>query len=385
MNFRLDNYLKSKGVNIYNSNEIPLKSRDNFYVFNNKFINDVGLMQNHKITNKIKQYGGKIHNFDVETNYEVDITIEVNENYSELYDVHIIVTSEPSIECGFISIDKKSKKASIYNLQNEKSCIKCLNPNSRYKVGDILMQVMLNLAFNKYDVSQIVLTDNSIYNCNKYTLDLSILRILTHGEPYYVKFGFYPKYDIGKIYYAHNKNLFNQHPTLSKTETFNILFKIVLTDDKYDKCIKYISEKILPTINHNYTKFYPLIQQIIENNVIFKNNKITKYIINNSLFCEKYVIPLVNNNEVSELIKKLLNITFNLIPDEKKYLCKIIHDFSLVAFKKLGYINDTYNTNSIVVDEKTRENNPNFYIIKKNDYINVINNKILNKSKLSVK
>ena len=78
-------------------------------------------------------------------------------------------------------------------------------------------------------MKKIVLTDSSTMSCmstfnkefdrNKpyvptQKLILKVIRTITHGEPYYCKYGFYPENEEDIKIYKHNRKIFNEHPKL---------------------------------------------------------------------------------------------------------------------------------------------------------------------------
>ena len=354
--------------------------------------------------NKIKDHDNKNGRFVLKKNGEniklleifngKSVKVIVNEYETELKNIKIVVTNEPDIDCGMISIDKNNNIASIRMLYNEKRCIKCLNQNSTYKVGDILMQVMLNLAFNKYNVLNVSLYDIATFNCHGPTIKLSMLRTITHGHPYYIKYGFKPMNDIGKIYLENNLKIYNKHLNLTKKELIQILLKIILNEnnnvyarkneDRYTTCKKYITNNILPLITNENTNLSFLIHKILKDNEnIFNNGLNCKHIINETLCYDKYIMPFVNEQiKTIEFINKLLNIFFNSTIGDKQIICDILGKMIVKIFKSFGYMDN--NNNSKNISEDLKNSDADMYIITKENYNNAISRKIINQSNITI-
>jgi hypothetical protein len=104
--------------------------------------------------------------------------------------------------------------------------------NTKYKYGDIMMKIIIKIAKEK-GFKQIRLEDKSMFNCldskNKLKYSLKNVHILTHGYPWYYKYGF--KF-IDKDY--HKAVKFN----------YNTIIKLKTKDIIFDKFIKLIEKKI---------------------------------------------------------------------------------------------------------------------------------------------
>ena len=92
---------------------------------------------------------------------------------------------------------------------------------------------MIGICVNK-NVKKIGLVDNSYLECDNEKIPLIYLRTLTKGEPYYIKFGFYPinhnnnknEYDYHKDelqIYIDNKNIYKKKPVINKKTLIKIL------------------------------------------------------------------------------------------------------------------------------------------------------------------
>ena len=144
----------------------------------------------------ISQNGGDIKNIMINNNeyfYNIETAI-ANDDNNEEYILNLI-TIDGYSGCGTILYNVKNKKAIITSVSNIKECIFTKNLDIKYKVGDILMQILIELVKNNnsFDhIKTIELQDNSIKRCYGIGLKLKYLRTITDGIPYYAKFGFRP-------------------------------------------------------------------------------------------------------------------------------------------------------------------------------------------------
>ena len=171
--------------------------------------------------------------------------------------------------CGYMIIDETNKQATVQSLSNYKKCIECIEKNVNYKIGDILMQIMLIVA-KKKDIEIITITDNSQITCNGYKLQLIYFRVLTQGKPLYTKYGFVPidKKDFDKC--DKNHTTFYTYPTISKIR----ILKMIL---------KYCDKKNIDVFNAYINKLYGDKDKLSISDLF---NKIIKDSHNNILLCE---------------------------------------------------------------------------------------------------
>jgi len=157
-----------------------------------------------------------------------------------------------------------------------------------YKVGDIMMQIMMkytNDIIKNNKVNKITIQDNSKWKCDNFNFELIYLRTLTQGEPFYSKYGFTPVNSNDYEKYRNNKIIFKKNIRLNKLELKDIKFK--------DENLKKI---FMDSI---------------------KNNK---------------------NKTVAEYIKDLL---------ENKNNCKMFHNIYKEIYRKCGY--DEYDTKAFKI------------------------------------
>ena len=403
MNYRyLEDLFNKKGINIYTKNNGIRVNTTDFIDFKNNFYKNIKKYDKNIKISKI-HHGGKIYNYDMETNYEVQINIQKFENNET--QVHLVMFDE-EIDCGMIQIDKNNNNASIMTLDKNSRCVKCKNPNINYKVGDILIQIMLSLAFNKYNVESVSLTDISTYNCYGTTVNLQMLRTITHGKPYYMKFGFKPKYEIGKKYYKQNLKIFNENKNLEK-ETLKLIFICLIFGDTYklyssllfnffnnflennkNTSFTNLAKNTINELNKHINKSAITKEKIYEYNLkqikkIYSVDELKKMlnddineIYENSTLCDNYVLNLIKDNlPINEFVKKLIEITHILPEKNKKQLCILFDNVILNIYNNLGYINNNNN--------KDGNAEADVYEITKEEYNILINNKLLNKNILN--
>ena len=226
---------------------------------------------------------------------------------------------ENSIGCAILNFDYEKKTAFIQSIGDYGNCVFCPTKNINFKVGQILMMMIISLCREKKNIDKIELSDNSTFNCfntfnkkdeyivnYKYkmhdNLDLKIISTLLKGVPYYYKYGFKPKFEEDKKILKNNILIFEKK---IKLNTLNLKNNI----EKYLLELKIISNK------EHYNKYMEIIN--------------------------KYLIPTIdkyNNKEVSEFIYAILNTNPNDIND-KIILCNIIISFYKNIFNDMNYQN----------------------------------------------
>jgi len=185
--------------------------------------------------------------------------------------------------CAILILDTKINESNIQSVNNYKDCIKCYDDkNNMYKIGDILVQVMIYMSINK-GMKKINLHDNSHYKCHKHSIPLINLRTMTHGIPLYSKYGFKPinhNKEKGNIYskdelqiYTDNKKIFLTNPKMSKKELLKIIFYTNFDNKKDNEMLNYINNIVVPRLKENNN----LISEFL--NDIIKDSKDDKKII----------------------------------------------------------------------------------------------------------
>ena len=185
----------------------------------------------HKIKFK-NQIGGKHYEIELKDGktyyYNINDIEPINKTkYKMLY-----MTFDDINECACLTFGKKDSNNNILRIDGIKSfdeCILCKDEKHKFKSGDILMQLILELVKNDTQFShidKIELADSSQKQCYDIGLKLIYLRTMTHGIPYYAKFGFRPvlKTDYEDVF-VHNRNNFKLNKTMTKDELLNIIKK----------------------------------------------------------------------------------------------------------------------------------------------------------------
>ena len=167
---------------------------------------------------------------------------------------------------------------------SECDCILCNDKKHKFKSGDILMQIILELVKNDprfSHIDKIELSDSSQKKCYDIGLKLIYLRTMTHGIPYYAKFGFRPmlKTDYEDVF-IHNRNNFKLNKTMSKKDLFEIIKKkkINMSNKTYVIYEKYIKKHILNNENIDPVIFISQTIKIVDNSMSKNKNKNIKII-----------------------------------------------------------------------------------------------------------
>ena len=171
--------------------------------------------------------------------------------------------------CAILIIDKNNKTGSIQSLANYTDCLKCIDKTQPIKVGDVLIRIIMILAYRN-KLIKLNLTDDSYLQCGNVKIPLVHLRTMTKGEPFYCKYGFIPNNKIEYNVYKHNKQIFLSKPKISKKR----FIKYITTNDFYiehseDKKVKnYISKILIPRLED-----YNLVSDLIKNMINDKTNE----------------------------------------------------------------------------------------------------------------
>jgi hypothetical protein len=151
--------------------------------------------------------------------YHIDEIIPIDNKNNRLCFVNIDKSQE---YCACLLYNTKKSGKSVLRIEgifNGEDCIKCTkgafgtDKNNKYKVGNILMQVILEIVKTKKEfehITEIELSDTSIKKCYGIGIKLKYLRTITHGEPYYAKYGFRPQNKLDYKTYKYNKDLYKK-------------------------------------------------------------------------------------------------------------------------------------------------------------------------------
>ena len=178
------------------------------------------------------QQGGEIKNLSIDSNkyyYNVEYAKPLNKEYKS-NEVYLITINEGIRGCGLILIDNKTHHANIQSVSDYSECIVCDNPNIKYKVGAIIMQIMI-YECKQLKIKKITLEDNSKKYFSGCSIELNYYRTMAQGMPYYTKFGFK---HITPLKVRNNETNWNTKPIITKSKI------IKLFDNNVDKLIEYI-------------------------------------------------------------------------------------------------------------------------------------------------
>lgn len=263
--------------------------RQNIIMYMEKYnIGNYGILTKtkHKLTFK-NQAGGTTYNINLKNGKTYYYNINNIEPISKTkYNIKFI-TFDDINECACLTFGKKESGNTVLRIDGIKSfdnCILCEDENIKFKTGDILMQIIIELVENNPEFShidKIELADSSQKQCYDISLKLIYLRTMTHGIPYYAKFGFRPvlKTDYEDVF-VYNRNNFKLNKTMTKDELFNIIKKNKknMSDKTYESYQKYIKKHILNNENINPIMLITQTIKIIDNSIAENKNKNIKII-----------------------------------------------------------------------------------------------------------
>ena len=267
-----------------------------------------GLGYLEKITGKLifkTQIGGKKHRIKLENNkifeFHIDI-IKLEDSNQKI--INFLNINENYENCAFILYDSKESgksKMTIQGILNREDCIKCEDDKYIYKTGDIMMQIIIKLVKESKifsHIKKIELSDVSKKKCFNMDLELKYLRTMTHGIPFYAKYGFRPKDDSESKFFRDNRENYGLNKKLLKSDFIQIIKS------------KEFDEKTIDGYN-KYFKSYIQDEEIDARKMLIE------------------IISLIDNDKIDR--------------NDKKYLCKIINYIYKDIYKMLGY--KEYNNN----------------------------------------
>ena len=242
----------------------------------------------HKIKFK-NQIGGEVYDIELKDNKTYYYNIENIDPIGKSKYRMMFMTFDNINECACLTFGKKESKNNVLRIDGIKSfddCIYCEDKEHKFKSGDILMKIILKLVNKDHNFShieKIELADNSKKQCYDIGLKLIYLRTMTHGTPYYSKFGFSPvlKTDYEDVF-VYNLNNFKLNKTMTRDELLNIIKKnkIDMSKETYITYKKYIEKGILSNEKLNPILFISQTIKIVDNSIAEDKNKKIK-IINN--------------------------------------------------------------------------------------------------------
>ena len=246
----------------------------------------ISIKTKHKLKFK-NQNGGEIYNIDLKDGKTYYYNINDIESIGKTKYKMKFITFDDINECACLTFGKKESKNNILRIDGIKSfdnCILCKDDKNIFKSGDILMQIIIELVTNNPEFShidKIELADSSQKKCYDRGLKLIYLRTMTHGIPYYAKFGFRPvlKTDYDTIYYDNKKN-FKLNKTISKKDLLKIIKdnKINMNKTTYEAYEKHLQKHVLNNENIDPIKLIIQTIKIVDNSISENKNKNIKII-----------------------------------------------------------------------------------------------------------
>lgn len=259
--------------------------RQNIIMYMEKYnIGNKGISTKTKHKIKFKnQIGGEQYEIELKDRKTYYYNIDEIEPISKTKHKMLFLTFDNINECACLTFGKKESNNNVLRIDGIKSfedCILCKDTKHKFKSGDILMQIIFELVKNdpKFShINKIELADSSQKQCYNIGLKLIYLRTMTHGIPYYAKFGFRPvlKRDYEDVF-VHNRNNFKLNKTITRNELLNIINKnkIDMSESAYKTYKKYIKQNILNIENIKFDELIFKIIKSVDNSIFEKNRKI---------------------------------------------------------------------------------------------------------------
>lgn len=229
--------------------------------------------------------------------YHIDTIVPYDDTKTQISFMNLTETHDNCVFLFFDNNESEDNTLYIQAIMNQDDCIKSEDKNDVYKVGDILMQIIIQLVKKDKSLShikQIELSDTSKKMCYNIGIELLYLRTITHGIPFYAKYGFIPEYDIDRDTFRYNRNNFKLNKTITNDELFKIIEKVKINKNK--------------KTNNVYKKYFY--------NYIKNTN-----IINPKILLTDMIKVMNNTNDVSE----------------KKEICNIVDSIYKNIYRILGY------------------------------------------------
>jgi hypothetical protein len=154
--------------------------------------------------------------------------------------------------CAILIIDKSNKTGAIQSLANYTDCLKCIDKIHPFKVGDVLIRIIIILA-HRNGLVKLNLTDDSYLECSNIKIPLIHLRTMTKGEPFYCKYGFFPNTERECKVYKYNKKIYLSKPMISKKRFIKYIIsnEFYIKHSKDKKIIYYINNILIPRLEDN--------------------------------------------------------------------------------------------------------------------------------------
>ncbi len=301
----------------------PIIIMDSYKIYNNK---------RRKIVFREDMKGGDIKEIIIKKN-KYYYNVEYAKSKKSIDNIIYLLSIEGLPGCGLIIINKKDNLANIQGISNYKECISIDNEDQDkiYKVGDIMMQIILEEC-RLIGITNVSLKDNSLLKYSDCSIKLKYLRVITHGVPYYCKYGFINKDDEENL----KKNLekFKENKMV-KVEKIDIILKENIDDNSMYKKAKYI----LDDLHEKYKSDKISIGRYVNKLIVYCNYEEKKI---KELREKKENLGKQYSNEYCSIINKIL-IPLYLkngykILSSDSYLLDLDKYFALILTKKIKNI-----------------------------------------------
>lgn len=248
-----------------------------------------------------KQIGGNAFSIKLKDNkrYTYHLSQITSEKNNTKHKLCFLNLNEEN-ECLCFTFHSKETGINILTLKDliihdKDKYIECNDPIHKFKSGDILVQILIELVKTNESfsyINRIELQDNSIKRCHGIGIQLKYMRTITDGIPYYAKFGFLPNKVTNNAIYERNKQKFTDSvKTMSSVKFDNLFLKIKENNEQLYNFYKSSYREFI--LNNERTEYISIIRKMID---VDKENKISK--TNKKLTCEL----------VAEIIKPLYKL-----------------------------------------------------------------------------
>lgn len=253
-NFVRENLYNTKFGKMKNLEEKSIRTIYNF-IHNNNITRD-GILTNltSGIINIKKQIGGQIFNIKLKDNqtyhYDVRQITSTKNNEHKICFVNIRDADNDCLCFTYHTKETGITTMELNDLNASEDCIACKDKENKYKIGDILMQIFLELIKTNDEfkhIKTITLQDNSTKKCFGYGIQLKYLKTITDGIPYYAKYGFRPVYREDIERFRYNRTHFKTNVILENKILIEIFDKMKKEKNisAYNTYKKYLRNKLL--------------------------------------------------------------------------------------------------------------------------------------------
>jgi len=189
-----------------------------------------------------KQIGGNAFSIKLKDNktyiYHLDKLTSLNKNNTQ-HQLCFLNLNEDN-KCLCFSFHTKETGIDVLKLQDliihdNVEYIECDDPIHKFKSGDILVQILIELVKTNEAFSHIKIIqaqDNSVKRCHSIGIQLKYMRTITDAIPYYAKFGFLPQKKSDNMVFEYNKNIHMETPKIINSKTFDDLFLEIKEDNE---------------------------------------------------------------------------------------------------------------------------------------------------------